>query len=466
MTHTEFESLTKEKLLYFVGCSSARLLLRQRIQTLESAETWDPFSAAALASDIDAEFSRMFCPQFIKSDHNLVSAAAFSGKRHATPSVKPRLPTTRHSSELFQRYSLERLAVLGGQSGSYCFAQWSPGGSRILTVGRGECSLWDASDEATFARSLRLNSDASDGGNLEFTEFALWSPTGRMVLTASRSGALQTWESNSGKALTRFSDHTGSARSEITFADWSSDENLIISGDANGKIRIWNALSGAVSARFDWNRPVWTWGSWSVENAYIMTNSVANKIWDYRTGLETRFNIIDAHYVGGSFLPTKHFPGVKSSPWCPSDPSVLFHGKIWEPPFTKGFDLIDLHGPDLHTATWSADGTQILTAGRDGMVSTWDRQSKSLRTTVRSPRLASALEKIHAWSPDSSCMATIDGSIIQLWDMATGRDLCAIDHPLGFPFTVAWSPDGTQLLTVCSHQKVRIWGCKPGKRAR
>ena len=70
-------------------------------------------------------------------------------------------------------------------------------------------------------------------------------------------------------------------------------------------------------------------------------------------------------------------------------------------------------------------------------------------------------------SSDQTKIATssFDGDV-HVWDVATGKELCApLEHP-DWVFRVQFSPDGQHLLTACRDRNARVWSWRENKLAR
>jgi len=68
-----------------------------------------------------------------------------------------------------------------------------------------------------------------------------------------------------------------------------------------------------------------------------------------------------------------------------------------------------------------------------------------------------------AWSPDGTRLlsGSHDGTA-RVWDANSGIELFALAGPSLSISAVAWSPDGTRLLTAAEDHSVRIWDATTG----
>ncbi len=72
-----------------------------------------------------------------------------------------------------------------------------------------------------------------------------------------------------------------------------------------------------------------------------------------------------------------------------------------------------------------------------------------------------------AWSPDGDLLATGEGRLVRLWEVATGRELRRLAGHEGMVSAVAWSQDGRLLASASHDRTVRLWEPATGReRAR
>lgn len=69
------------------------------------------------------------------------------------------------------------------------------------------------------------------------------------------------------------------------------------------------------------------------------------------------------------------------------------------------------------------------------------------------------------FSPDGKYLAANMGEKMQLWDVASGKLLCTLEQPRWF-YAMAFSQDGTQVMTGSEDGLVIVWETKSGKEIR
>lgn len=107
-------------------------------------------------------------------------------------------------------------------------------------------------------------------------------------------------------------------------------------------------------------------------------------------------------------------------------------------------------------AYFSPDGRRILTVSRDSTAQVWDARTGA---RITPPLRHSGRVCVGAFSPDGRWVATAgwDGSA-RVWDAATGDLIARLTSPTPDRIeSLAFTPDGKELLTGHSADVVRSW---------
>jgi WD40 repeat protein len=111
------------------------------------------------------------------------------------------------------------------------------------------------------------------------------------------------------------------------------------------------------------------------------------------------------------------------------------------------------HGSELVGAALRADGAVAATAGSDGVVRLWDTSSgKQLLALPAAPGLTAV-----ALDPKGRWVATGVGNVVRLYDARSGKERPDLVGHTDIVTGVAFSPDGSQLVSSSRDKDARLW---------
>jgi WD40 repeat protein len=112
---------------------------------------------------------------------------------------------------------------------------------------------------------------------------------------------------------------------------------------------------------------------------------------------------------------------------------------------------------------FSPDAKHLATLGQDGTVKIWDAVSgKELLTT---PSMQGQLHGL-AFSPDGSRLVTARDRTAVVWEAASLKELMSLSGHSDGVTSVVFSPDGKHLATASFDTKAKIWDAASGKQIR
>jgi RNA polymerase sigma factor (sigma-70 family) len=297
---------------------------------------------------------------------------------------------------------------------------------------------------------------------------AAFSPDGRTLAAGGYDSQkdgyfFRLWDVNTGREVRRFCGHHGGIRT-IAF---SPDGATLASGGDDGACRLWEVATGKEKRAFT----VCKWRVRSVaftpDGKTLAVAASALHLFDLATGKE-RLKIDQVarwlHVDTGGRMLTAAVAGAIHR-WD------LATGALRTP---AGGDAA------VEQVVLTPDGRRLVTREEGGGVHLWNARTGKhlarLETQAQGKVAASPRGRLLAWSVEDSTVKfkdpehanwTHDGSRIRLYDLVAGRLLDRFPGCAGYTHELAFSPDGTRLVTVDHHvNHVRIWEVASGKLAR
>jgi WD40 repeat protein len=166
-----------------------------------------------------------------------------------------------------------------------------------------------------------------------------------------------------------------------------------------------------------------------------------------------------------------HTSKVWSLAWSPDGMSIVSGSEdntaqVWNGRTGKQIRLFRGHTACVTTVAWSPDGQWIASGGCDNIVFVWNARTGDIVTTYaqHTAWICNGL----AWSPDGAWIASSswDGTV-HIWEAMTGKTrLCYNEHH-GVVTSVAWSPNGTQVVSGGGYPEcaIHVWNAATGQRS-
>jgi len=321
----------------------------------------------------------------------------------------------------------------------------------IIGDGRGNAWLWrwnDATGSWQYGAPL-------PGHNATITAAAFF-PGDQRAVTASGDGSISQWDVASAQEVPGLRLQ-GSGW--ITSMDLSPDGQLLAFATQQGDVQIWNPHQarpvrdistgggqvGCVEFSPDGQRLLFA----SFDRQVVGIHEVASGARQYTLNLKQRGAPVwtATFSVDGSYVLT-----------VGGDES-----RLWDPATSQELLSFSPHGT-VCSAEFSPDGSRVLTGSWDASAKIWDaRSGKSIRKLSGGHR---EFVNRAAYSPDGKWVLTAsDDGKAMLWDAETGK-------PTGTEFAghtarvrdAAFSPDGTRVVTASSDKTARIWDVASGRQ--
>lgn len=388
----------------------------------------------------------------------------------------------------------EEIVEIDGRDGDGVSSQFSPDGSRLLTVGRNRSSvrLWDLG--STGAPQV-----ISDVRGQPITA-AAFSPDGKRVITASSGGVAHVWDAQTGSRLLTLQGHT-SALSDVVF---SGDGARIATASLNGSVRVWDARTGAVLAIFDnvdgevdlprsaasnsshksaTEKPAKV--SFAADNLHVLTVSDIVTVWNIKSGESVQTLKAEGYYayfdsaaispdgtrvaaetrVGpeGVLYTTGYGPQTRIQSWNVETGEMVSDNGVAAPARDpKGSidpDVLDVPVLNIASAvtraSLSPDGRKLIAPHADGSAQIWDTQAGATIGILR----AQGTVRAARFSPDGRRIVTISSepNVLEVWDART-LDVIGVLRAKGSGIVEAvLSPDGFHIAVTYDDDAIRVW---------
>jgi WD40 repeat protein/serine/threonine protein kinase/tetratricopeptide (TPR) repeat protein len=410
--------------------------------------------------------------------------------------------------------------------GAVNYAAFSPDGRRIITVSDDHTGrLWNAATGLPVTPPLPHQARAIR---------AAFSPDGRRVVTTSMDKTARVWDATTGRPVTpalkharpadklrQFRPPESAAQTLSLYASFSPDGSRLLTvcnfqdltQRAKHEVRIWDVATAKTVTRLitDWGLEGVGWvedALFSTDGRQVFTtNHIYNslQVWDAVTGQRvngylatgtTRINtrispdgrralavsnsgsVYDILRFSGSVHTLRHSLNLTCAVFSPDGRCVLGgedgNARLWD---AATGELLPtpplLHNGKVVNASFSPDGSRVLTLTPDGTARVWDIAPREiplggftpqsmldsdLRLKVSKQGLSLRFSRGGRWL----VVATPDGAL-RVCDRETLQ-------PVGVPVRsradsrVFLSPDHQRLALVSSEQTVQVWDVATGKR--
>jgi WD40 repeat protein len=381
--------------------------------------------------------------------------------------------------------------TLGGHERSIVAAEFSSAGHIVTASKDRTARVWDGKTGAVLA-ILR--------GHDRALRTAAFDPTGTRVLTAAPDRTARLWLVQPGREFALpLRGHTGPLESIL----FSTDGNSVVTTSADKTARLWDAASGmeraALQTPLDSRWPPFLGeqpredmlsGQFSPDGESVLTVSrdlrlqdhgkdlpfQPVRLWDARTGKE-RIPLAgqETSAAFAAFSPDGRWvlaaeSGVARCYYFRDNDisdSVLQKKpvvRVWDS--KTGRQVLTLEGPVV-SAVFSPDSRQLLTAAgplaEQASVHIWDIPSgRKVLTILEDMRREGGLAQFTA---NGGQVLTAAGSLVRLWDAATGKELVGLDCGEGHLGFVRVSPNGRWILSRSGPEgtSLRLWDTSTGK---
>ena len=333
---------------------------------------------------------------------------------------------------------------------------FSPDGARLLVGDNTSLKVWDA------ANGTPIHTLGTRGLGGHGTASVAFSPDGALALVSDRDNGLVFWSVQTGQSVRTFKPRLS------THIAISPDATRVLSQEGLKHLKLWDVASGQLLHTFEGRSNGVASVATSPDGTRLLTVDNKVRLWDA---------------VSGRLARTIEERVANSVVFSPDGARLLAGShnslKLWD--VVSGQLIRGLKTPSAFKVAFSLDGTKLFAAGRDRAVAQWDAATGQLvdrfeaeSSDAASGKAGSSSAKSSgldwvAFSSDTTRLLSKRGydEPLKVWDVASGQVVHSVGgRATNFLQSVAFSPDGAQVVSGHTDGAVKLWEVASGRLIR
>ncbi|KAF9025025.1 WD40 repeat-like protein [Hymenopellis radicata] len=323
-------------------------------------------------------------------------------------------------------------------------------GTRIVSGSNLAICVWNATVAGEQPEKLK--------GHMQKVDQVAFSSDGKQVISLSLEKTIQIWDTTTGQQLKEF-DYSAH-HPESALLALASDSTLACSADIKDGhcqpigILIWDTASGKLLTKQYISEKV-TCLLFSPNSTCIVIGLESGSliIWDSRMGEQLQ------HLKGHteSIKSVAFFPDGSQLVSVSADKSII---RTWDMRSGENIKVLSTGDTSVTSVAVSVDGKQIVCGSFSGSVIIWDAETGECLKDIELDRgwvisVAFSPRVEHPQIVAGLGAPNTDNSV-QVWDATTGTVRALRGHTSSVR-SVAFSPDGTHIVSGSSDNSVRVW---------
>jgi WD40 repeat protein/beta-lactamase regulating signal transducer with metallopeptidase domain len=301
------------------------------------------------------------------------------------------------------------------------------GDERVFSPGN--VTLWDLTTQRVLGT---LEGHAPGALSVAF------SPDGRAIATADAQGVVRLWDLA-----------TRSPRNSLTYSGcqsvtFSPDGRILASAHQGGDVVLWDARTGRQLGLLKGHHEQVDQVVFAPDGRSLATAGKDHtvKLWSLATRRQTARATLKRDLT--QVRSVAYSPDGKILAVADGASNTAGTVTLWDVATRKLLTAPLEHERSVVTVVFSPDGTTLASGSCEGTIRIWDVATGTSRREL--PGLSGVTEL--AFSPDGRLLASAgEGNIVTLWDVETGAETARLTDLRWPVYCVAFSPDGSLLVT-------------------